>query len=177
MDSIADKINKPIVFVGMMGSGKSTIGSVFSGRIGIQFYDVDDVIISEQGRSISNIFESEGEPAFREIEKNTILGLLDVGCCLISTGGGAVITPEVLDAIKERSVSIWLKADVDELFKRVAGDVQRPLLQGDNPAEALAELLEKREPYYAQADIHIETLGKGIDDVIAQIEQELARVI
>ena len=177
MDSIAKKINKPIVFVGMMGSGKSTIGRVFSRRIGIPFYDVDDVIVLEQGRSIADIFEIEGEPAFRKIEKNTILDLLGGEHCVISTGGGAVITLEVLEAIKARSVSIWLKADVDELFKRVAGDTQRPLLQGDNPAEALAELLEKRAPYYAQADIHIDTHGTCVDDVIVQIEQELERVI
>ncbi len=177
MDGLIEKINKPIVFIGMMGCGKSSVGKAFSTRFGLPFYDSDDEVVDVAGRSISDIFETDGEPAFRELEKDTIDKLLNHGACIISVGGGAVTTPAALASIKAQGVSVWLNVDVDALLNRLSGDTSRPLLQATNPSNILNSLLEQRTPLYEQADLCVDVDGRNVDDLVMHIAEELKRIV
>lgn len=168
------KDNKtPIVLVGMMGSGKSHVGRLLAQRLGRQFLDADHILEQEQGRSIPDIFSSDGEAAFRDIECDVIAQLLTRKNVVISTGGGAVTSPEVLQNIKQSSVSVWLQTCVDKIIPRVINDTNRPLLQCGDPKSKLNALMAVREPLYAQADIHIANEDISVDDAVDKIVKAL----
>ena len=150
-------LDRPIVLVGLMGVGKTTIGRRLAQRLSLPFVDADEEIESAAGMTISEIFERYGEPHFRDGERRVIARLIDGLPKVIATGGGAFMNDETRALIKERSISVWLKADLDVLVRRVSRKDSRPLLSGKDPLAVLTELAEKRYPVYAQADIMVET--------------------
>src|SRR3954451_21803959 len=146
---------RSVVLVGMMGAGKSTIGRRLSARLRLPFVDADTEIESAAGMSITDIFENHGEPHFRAGEARVIARLLDGGPAVLATGGGAFMREETRDRIRDKAVSIWLKADADIIMKRVKRRADRPLLQTEDPAATVSRLLEAREPVYQNADLTI----------------------
>jgi shikimate kinase len=146
---------RSIVLVGMMGAGKSTIGRRLSARLRLPFLDADTEIEAAAGMSIPDIFETHGEPHFRDGEARVIARLLDGGPAVIATGGGAFMREETRGRVRSKAVSIWLKADADIIMRRVKRRVDRPLLQTTDPATTVARLIEEREPVYRHADLTI----------------------
>jgi shikimate kinase len=146
---------RSIVLVGMMGAGKSTIGRRLSTRLRLPFLDADIEIETAAGMSIPDIFETRGEPDFRDGEARVIARLLDGGPCVLATGGGAFMREETRNRIRDKAVSIWLKADVDIIMKRVKRRSDRPLLKTADPAATVGRLIEEREPVYQHADLTI----------------------
>jgi len=160
---------RSIVLVGMMGAGKSSIGRRLAGRLGIPFVDADTEIVSAAGMTIPEIFEKHGEPYFRAGEARVIARLLDNGPQVLATGGGSVMDPQTRALIGQKSISIWLKADIDVLLKRTKRRNDRPLV------EKIKDLLPVREPIYAQADIIIQSRDEPHDTIIDEIMGELPK--
>jgi shikimate kinase len=147
---------RSVVLVGMMGAGKSTIGRRLSSRLGMPFLDADVEIEAAAGMSIPDIFESRGEPDFRDGEARVIARLLDSGPAVLATGGGAFMRKETRDRIRDKAVSIWLKVDADIIMRRVnKRRSDRPLLQTADPEATVGRLISEREPVYRQADLTI----------------------
>jgi len=151
---------KTIALVGLMGVGKSSIGRRVAAALDLPFHDADDEIEKAAGRTIPEIFAERGEAEFREGERRVIARLLDEAPHVLATGGGAFVNPQTRALIKEKAVSIWLKADVDVLVRRVGRKDNRPLLKGRDARQVLAGLAQDRYPAYAEADIAVET-GEG----------------
>lgn len=147
--------SRSVVLVGMMGAGKSTIGRRLSARLHLRFLDADTEIEAAAGMSIPDIFETHGEPHFRDGEARVIARLLDGGPAVIATGGGAFMREDTRNRIRDKAVSIWLKADADIIMKRVKRRADRPLLQTADPAATVGRLIEEREPVYQRADLTI----------------------
>jgi shikimate kinase len=145
---------RSVVLVGMMGAGKSTIGRRLSVRLRLPFLDADAEIEAAAGMSIPDIFETRGEPDFRDGEARVITRLLDGGPCVLATGGGAFMREETRHRIRDKAVSIWLKADADIIMRRVKRRADRPLLQTD-PEATIGRLLGEREPVYQLADLTV----------------------
>lgn len=160
-------LTRPVVLVGLMGAGKSTIGRRLSGVLGLPFMDSDNEIAEAAGCSISDIFESYGEAIFRDLEKRVLLRLINSAPCIIATGGGAFINPEIRSAVKEKAISIWLKADLDVLLERVSRRDTRPLLRTGDKGEILARLMQERYPVYAEADIVIDS-NAGLHEAVVE---------
>jgi len=148
---------RTITLVGLMGSGKSSVGKRLAQALDLPFRDADDEVETAAGRSIPEIFDQLGEPAFRDGERRVIARLLEGPPIVLATGGGAFMNAETRELIKTRSVSVWLKADLPILAKRVARKESRPLLTGKDPMAVLTEQAAVRYPAYAQADITVET--------------------
>jgi len=146
---------RSVVLVGMMGAGKSTIGRRLSARLRLPFLDADIEIEAAAGMSIPDIFETQGEPYFRDGEARVIARLLDSGPAVIATGGGAFMREETRNRIRGKAVSIWLKADADIIMRRVKRRADRPLLQTPDPATTVGRLIEERDPVSRHADITI----------------------
>jgi shikimate kinase len=146
---------RSVVLVGMMGAGKSTIGRRLSARLRMQFLDADAEIEAAAGMSIPDIFDSRGEPDFRDGEARVIARLLDGGPAVLATGGGAFMRKETRDRIRDKAVSIWLKADADTILRRVKRRSDRPLLRTADPESTVGRLISEREPVYQQADLTI----------------------
>lgn len=158
-------LHKTIVFVGMMGSGKSAIGRAVAARLGVPLLDSDAEIELAANASISEIFERDGEDFFRDREAEVILRLLAGPPCVLSTGGGAFLADRNRAEIAEHGVAIWLKADVDLLWERVRHKDTRPLLRTANPRKTLANLYSARVPAYEMAELAVETRrGYSIDE-------------
>lgn len=148
--------DKPIVIVGLMGAGKSSIGKRLAKTLKIPFLDSDEVIQEAAACSISDIFEIYGEPIFRDLEMRVMTRLLtEEPPSVIATGGGAFLNDAIRDLVKEKAVSIWLKADIDVLFERVSRKRTRPLLETGDKREILEKLMAERDPFYAQADLTV----------------------
>jgi shikimate kinase len=146
---------RSVVLVGMMGAGKSTIGRRLATRLRLSFVDADVEIEAAAGMSIPEIFATHGELYFRDGEARVIARLLDGGPSVLATGGGAFMREDTRGRIRDKAVSIWLKADADIILRRVKRRVDRPLLQTADPAATIARLLEERHPVYQRADITI----------------------
>jgi len=146
---------RSVVLVGMMGAGKSTIGRRLAARLRLPFLDADIEIEAAAGMSISDIFETHGEPHFRDGEARVIARLLDGGPGVLATGGGAFLREETRERIRRKAISIWLKADVDTIMRRVRRRADRPLLQTADPAATVERLVGEREPFYQSADLMI----------------------
>jgi shikimate kinase len=146
---------RSVVLVGMMGAGKSTIARRLSARLRLPFLDADLEIEAAAGMSIPDIFETHGEPHFRDGEARVIARLLDNGPGIIATGGGAFLREDTRDRIRDKAVSIWLKADADVIMRRVKRRADRPLLQTADPAATVERLIEEREPFYRHADLTV----------------------
>jgi shikimate kinase len=151
----AGATTRPIAFVGLMGSGKSTIGRRVANRLGRPFVDVDGEIEARTGATIAELFARDGEPAFRSLEADVVAELLarDDGA-VISCGGGAVLDDGTRQRLRERAVVVWLRARASTLAHRTAPDGRRPLLTGDHRA-TLERLVLERDPLYAEVADHI----------------------
>ena len=158
---------RSVVLVGMMGAGKSTIGRRLAARLGLRFLDADvEIEVAHAGMTIPEIFAIHGEPYFRDGEARVIARLLDSGPAVIATGGGAFMREETRNRIRDKAVSIWLKADVDVIMKRVRRRADRPLLQTEDPVATVSRLLEAREPVYQTADLTIGSRDVPHDRVV-----------
>ena len=151
---------KTIALVGLMGVGKSSIGRRLAVALDLPFRDADNEVETAAGQSISDIFESMGEAAFRDGERRVIARLVDAGRGVIATGGGAFVHPETRAMILAKGIAVWLDSDLDSLIERVGRNSNRPLLRGGDPREILAALKAARESAYAEAPIHV-TSGQG----------------
>src|SRR5258707_1647825 len=168
---------RSVVLVGMMGAGKSTIGRRLSARLRLSFLDADVEIEAAAGMSIPDIFETHGEPHFRDGEARVIARLLDSGPAVVATGGGAFMREETRNRIREKAVSIWLKAEAEIIMRRVRRRADRPLLQTPDPAATVDRLLGEREPVYQNADITIGSRDvpheKIVDECIEALHAKL----
>jgi shikimate kinase len=152
---IASRIDRPIVLVGMMGVGKSTIGRKLAQLLDLPFRDADDEIEQAAQLSIAEIFERFGEAHFRDGERRVIARLLDSGPSVLATGGGAFVQPETRALIHDRGIAVWLDSDVATLVDRVTRKDTRPLLRDGDPREIVARLKAERAPAYAEAPIKV----------------------
>ena len=161
---------RAIVLVGLMGAGKSSVGRRLAEKLDIPFVDADHEIEVAAGKSISEIFADHGEDYFREGERRVIMRLLENGKQVLATGGGAYMNSESRERIRDLGISVWLKADLDLLLKRVAKRNDRPLLREEDPAKVLKRLIDLRYPVYALADVQVESRdvqhGQMVNDVI-----------
>ena len=163
-----------IVFVGLMGAGKSAIGRSVAQQLRIPFVDTDDEIGRVSRMTISELFASYGEEEFRALETRVIKRLLRGGPKVVSTGGGAFINENTRRHIKRGGVSLWLKADLEVLWERVNKRDHRPLLKTENPKATLAALMEKRYPIYCEADITIESRDVRKDIIATEVLEAIA---
>ena len=175
MDRYTPLRARTIALVGLMGVGKSSVGRRLANALDLPFRDADHEIETAAGRSIPDIFAEMGEPAFREGERRVIARLLEDPPHVLATGGGAFMNDETRALIKERSISVWLKADLEVLVRRVSRKDSRPLLSGKDPLAVLTELAEKRYPVYAEADITVETGDTAHHVTVDQVIRALTR--
>ena len=155
--SIRDRLDRPLVLVGMMGVGKSTVGRKLAAALDMDFTDADDEVVEAANMPIRDIFERFGEEYFRDGERRVIARLLDESGpdCVIATGGGAFVHPETRALILEKSVAIWLDADIDTLVERVGRNDRRPLLKDGDPRTVVTKMKSDREAAYGEAPIHV----------------------
>jgi shikimate kinase len=169
MSDLTHCLDRPIALVGMMGAGKSTIGRRLAKRLDLDFVDSDDAIGEACGLTAGEVFEKFGEADFRDGERRIIARLLEQGVQVIATGGGAFAVEPTRELLKQKAVTVWLDASIDVLAARTAGRDTRPLLNTPNPRATLEELLEKRRPFYAQADIHVTSANVAHREVVEWI--------
>lgn len=167
--------NRSVVLVGMMGSGKSTIGRRLADELGLAFVDADHEIEEAANLTIPEIFDVFGEAYFREGERRVIDRLLSQGPQVLATGGGAWMDGRTREAVAEAGVSIWLRADFDVLMERVRRRSGRPLLQAADPEAVMRRLLDEREAVYAQATLTVQSSTAPHDAVVASILAVLSR--
>ena len=151
------RITRPIVLIGLMGVGKSTVGKRLAARLGLPFVDSDEEIEEVSGYTIPEMFTRFGEASFRDGERRVVKRLIDGGPKVMATGGGVFINPETRAVILARATAVWLDADVDVLAERVRRRDTRPLLQGQDAGEVLTRLAAERRPIYAEAHLHVRT--------------------
>jgi shikimate kinase len=169
--AIAARITRPVVLVGLMGVGKSTVGRRLAAMLGRGFVDADEEIVKAAQRSIPEIFETFGEPYFRDGERRVIARLIDEGHGVIATGGGAFVDPATRAAVLEKGIAVWIDCDIDTLVERTARRGNRPLLKQGNPREILTRLAAERAPFYGQAHIRVVSeTGPHADTARAIIE-------
>ena len=166
---------RSVVLVGMMGAGKSSVGRRLAARLGIPFVDADTEIEQAAQMTIPEIFAKYGEAAFRSAEARVIARLLDSGPQVLATGGGAFMNPDTRQAIRHKGVSVWLKADLDVLIRRVKRRSDRPLLHTDDPTETLRRLIAERSPTYQLADLTINSREVPHDKIVDEILVSLAQ--
>ena len=166
---------RPIVLVGLMGAGKTSVGRRLAEKLGIPFVDADHEIEAAAGKPIKEIFADHGEAYFREGERRVIQRLIGNGAQVLATGGGAYMNEETRERIQRHGISVWLRASLPILMKRVAKRQDRPLLQADDPETVMRGLIEKRYPVYSQADLTVESRdvqhGQMVNDVIRALAQ------
>ena len=160
---------RPLVLVGVMGAGKTTVGRRLAQRLGRRFVDSDEEIEKAAQMSIPEIFEQRGEPEFRAGEMRVIARLLKDQDLILATGGGAFVNPETRALVKAGAVSVWLKADLDVLFERVSRRGNRPLLKTADPKGTLERLIEERYPLYAEANVTVMSRDVPQDHVAADV--------
>lgn len=156
---IAKRIDRPVVLIGMMGVGKTTVGRKLSGMLHLPFVDADEEIERAAQMTIPEIFATYGEPYFRNGERRVIARLVGDGRPsdrkILSTGGGAFCDPATRQLVLDKAIAVWLDSDVDTLVERVGRKGNRPLLRGGNPREIITRLKDERQPAYSQAPIHV----------------------
>jgi shikimate kinase len=184
--ALAARLARPVVLVGMMGVGKTSVGRRLAAALGVPFVDADDAIEEAAQMTIAEIFDQFGEPSFRDGERRVIARLLsDNGAAaepatkVISTGGGAFCNAETRALILARGIAVWLDAEVDTLVERTARKGHRPLLRQGDPREVLARLRDERAPVYAQAPIHVKSTpgphSRTLRTVIEALNHHLAQ--
>jgi len=173
-DAHKDELNallegRPIVLVGMMGAGKTTVGRRLAARLGRHFVDSDEEVERAAGMSIEDIFAAHGEADFRQGEVRVIARLLKDKDLVLGTGGGAFMNGETRALVKECAVSVWMRADFELLFQRVQRRSNRPLLKTVNPRQTLMDLIDRRYPTYAEADVTVVSTDVPQDQVASDV--------
>jgi shikimate kinase len=169
-ESLAYSLAKTIVVVGLMGAGKTAVGSLVAQKLETNFLDSDREIERAANMTIPEIFARDGEPFFRAKETQVLARLLAGRSCILSTGGGAFMSAKNRDLIARQGVSLWLRADLDLLWARVRHKDTRPLLRGDDPKQVLADLYAARTPIYAKAEIIVDAEpGYSLDDMAQKV--------
>ena len=169
----AKRLDRPVVLVGLMGVGKSTVGRRLAKRLGLPFVDSDSAIEDAAGYSPAEIFERFGEQDFRDGERRLVARLVEGEIRVIATGGGAYVDPKTRELLNDRAITVWLDAPVDILADRTSRrDTRAQLRQGD-PKATLERLSEERRPSYAQAHIHVKSGDGAHNDVVDAIVQAL----
>ena len=176
-DILAHLGGRSIVFVGLMGAGKTAIGRKVAGVLNLPFTDSDHEIETVSRMSVPELFERYGEPEFRALEQRVILRVLEGGPQVLSTGGGAFMNEQTRQAIDAHGVSVWLKADIDVLFERVSKKQNRPLLKTADPRASLQRLMDERYPVYAKAALTVPTRDDRKDVIASEVLTALARYL
>lgn len=166
---------QPIVLIGLMGAGKSTVGRRLAGRLGVPFVDADTAIEQAAGMTVAEIFATYGEQYFRDGERRVIARLMDGSPKVIATGGGAFVNEETRTLILAEALAIWLDASIDVLVERVRKRGHRPLLVGKDPAKVLRELAAVRNPLYAQAPIRVPSNNVPHDMTVKAILEAIGK--
>jgi len=175
MDLLPDRSpDRSIVLVGLMGAGKTTVGRRLAKRLGLAFADSDEEIEKAADQKIADIFERFGEPSFRDGERRVVRRLIEGPPKVIATGGGAFVDFETRALILERCIAVWLKAEPETLAERVKRRDSRPLLKDRDPIEILRGLGEARNPFYAEAHIHVCSRAVPHDRMVEHIVGKLA---
>ena len=168
---------RPVILIGLMGAGKTTIGRRLANRLGIPFRDADHEIEAAANMSVAEIFAEHGEEHFRDGEKKVIARLLDAGNQVLATGGGAWMNSETRELVKDKGISVWLKAEFDILMARVRKRSHRPLLKDPDPEGVMRRLMAERHPVYADADITVMSVQvpheRIVDSVVEALEDHL----
>jgi shikimate kinase len=169
---------RSIVLVGMMGAGKSSIGRRLAVRASLPFVDADTEIEKAAGMTIAEIFATHGEPYFRAGEARVIARLLESGPQVLATGGGAFMNADTRTAIRAKGISVWLRATLDVLSRRIKRRGDRPLLKNADPSDTLRRLIDERYPVYAEADLTVESRDVPhdtiVDEIIAGLRERIA---
>jgi shikimate kinase len=165
---------RSIVLVGLMGAGKSTVGRRLAQKLGLEFTDADAEIERAAGKTVPDIFKDHGEAYFREGERKVIARLLESGPQVLATGGGAFMNEETRHNIACRGISVWLKADMNLLMKRVRRRDNRPLLKAEDPEEVMRQLIAQRYPVYGQADVTVESRDVPHNSIVSDVIRALA---
>ncbi len=168
---------RTVVFVGLMGAGKTVIGRKVAATLGLPFIDSDHEIEDVSRMTIPDLFAAYGEEEFRALERRVIARLLKEGPQVLSTGGGAFMSAATRQAIARRGVSVWLKADLDTLMQRVAKRQNRPLLQAEDPRAVMQRLMEVRYPVYEEADVTVRSRDEPKEVIAAEVMTSLARFL
>ncbi len=165
---------RSIVFVGLMGAGKTAIGRKVAAMLDLPFTDSDQEIEKVSRMTVPELFERYGEPEFRALEQRVIMRVLESGPRVLSTGGGAFMNVQTRDAIARQAVSVWLKADLDILMERVSKKQNRPLLRTVDPRATLGMLMDERYPVYALAAVTVPTRDERKEVIAAEVVDALA---
>ena len=167
--------SRSVVFVGLMGAGKTAIGRKVAGMFGLPFTDSDHEIESVSRMTIPDLFERYGEAEFRSLEQRVIVRVLESGPQVLSTGGGAFMNAQTREAIEAHGLSVWLKADVDTLLDRVSKKQNRPLLKNADPRAVLERLMLERNPVYALADVTVATRDERKEVIAGEVIEAIGR--
>jgi shikimate kinase len=167
--------SRSIVFVGLMGAGKTAIGRRVAGELDIPFLDSDHEIEAASRMTVPELFELYGEAEFRSLEQRVIARILEGGPQVLSTGGGAYMNPLTRAAIAAHGISVWLKAEIDVLMERVAKKQNRPLLKTADPRGTMERLMSERYPVYATADVTVATRDERKEVIAAEVIEALGR--
>ena len=171
---LAKRLDRPVVLVGLMGAGKSTVGRRLARRLGVPFVDSDAAIEDAAGLSPAEVFERYGEKDFRDGERRLVARLVDEGkVSVIATGGGAYIDPRTRELLNERAITVWLDAPVDILTERTSRRDTRAQLRNGNPKATLERLAEERRQAYEQAHLHVKSGGGAHREVVEAIVRAL----
>ena len=173
-DGPANGFPRTIVLVGLMGVGKSCIGRRLAQRLDVPFSDADQEVERAAGMTIPEIFDSYGEPSFRDCERRVIARLLRMRPHVLATGGGAFMNDSTRALIQARAISVWLRADLDLLVRRTSNRNTRPLLQQGDPREILRDLMAKRDPVYAEADVTVDSVDGPPETTVEKVEAAVA---
>ena len=168
-------VDRPIVLIGLMGAGKTTVGRRLAQRLGLPFVDADEEIEAAAGMTITEIFQMFGEEYFRDGERRVIARLIDGSPKVIATGGGAFMNERTRALILDRTTAVWLEADLETLVDRVRRRSTRPLLKDRDPRQVLTELANARNPVYALAPIHVRSQPSPHDATVRAILRALGQ--
>lgn len=174
-DVLAPALSLPrtVVLVGLMGAGKSCVGRKLAARLGLDFVDADQEIEKAANQTVAEIFSNYGEPAFRDLERKVMARLLAGTPCILAAGGGAFMDETTRALVKDKGLSLWLRADLDLLVKRTAGRDHRPLLKTGDPREILGRLIGQRYPVYCQADLIVDSADQPADVTVDAVQAAL----
>lgn len=175
---LTSRLDRPVVLVGLMGAGKSTVGRRLARRLALPFIDSDSAIEDAVGLSAGEVFERYGEEDFRDGERRLVARLIDGGVRVIATGGGAYINEQTRRLLNDRAITVWLDAPTDLLAERTARRPEtRPMLNKGPRDEILERLMEQRRPKYAEAHIRVRSMGGSHGEVVEAIVAELERFL
>ncbi|MBA3527613.1 MAG: shikimate kinase [Pseudomonadota bacterium] len=173
MQKLTDRLDRPIVLVGLMGAGKSTVGRRLAKRLGLPFVDTDAAIEDATGQPWGELFERFGEADYRDGERRLVARIVGGEVRVISTGGGVFVDPRTRELLNQRAITVWLDAPVDVLADRTSRRNTRPLLRNGDAKRTLEQLSEQERPCYAEAHIHIKSGGGAHKEVVEAIVRKI----